>query len=234
LIGRLLGGYNLNLIYQYNSGQPYNPIQNFTTVQSTAITGILCAAYSADGKCQVMTPAQTQAYTQATTSFCDFGFASVDGNPCRPVLSNPSAPLGSVGINLGSLGYYDYVSGNPTTPSAEHWTWNNQVEAIALHNPFPGVGRNILRGDTWNDIDMTAGKTFHVAERVNVQTMVTVFNLFNRAYYANPDFLVEDSLTGAFGTQLFTGTTLGSGAGNGSFPQGLGNRNVQLQGKITF
>jgi hypothetical protein len=34
-------------------------------------------------------------------------------------------------------------------------------------------------------------------------------------------------------TTLFTGVQE-SGAGNGAYPQGLGNRNVQLTGKVIF
>ncbi|MFZ1941657.1 MAG: hypothetical protein ACLQHT_09435 [Terracidiphilus sp.] len=98
------------------------------------------------------------------------------------------------------------------------------------------MGRNILRGDTWNDLDVSAGKTFKVAERVNFQVIASAFNVLNRAYYVTPDINVEDSLSSAgdiFQTQQFTGAQ-GSAAGGGSYPQGLGNRNIQLTGKIIF
>ena len=54
------------------------------------------------------------------------------------------------------------------------------------------MGRNILRGDTWNDLDVSAGKTFKVAERVNFQVIASAFNVLNRAYYVTPDINVED------------------------------------------
>jgi hypothetical protein len=64
---------------------------------------------------------------------------------------------------------------------------------------------------------------------------VSAFNLFNRAFYGIPDPNVEDSAFGGFMSSQFAfGTAQGSGAGGGSYPQGLGNRNVQLTGKITF
>jgi hypothetical protein len=57
----------------------------------------------------------------------------------------------------------------------------------------------------------------------------------NRGYYATPDLNIEHSLNSpsSFETYLFTGTQQ-SGAGGGAYPQSLGNRNVQLTGKIIF
>ena len=173
---------------------------------------------------------------QAEFGFCDVGFTQAfGGNPCRPVLSNARAPLSSIGINLGPGGYVDYVTGAATTRSAEHWIWNNQYEAMALNTPFPGAGRNILRGDSFSDLDLSVGKTIHLTERLTMHLQASAFNVLNRAYYGTPDPNVEDSSFGGFlSSQYAFGTTLQSAAGGGSYPQGLGNRNVQLTGKITF
>lgn len=233
IIGRLLGGYMLNTFYQYNGGQPYNPLQSATTVQSSAVLADIAGTGSiSPGTAAMINP------TEAEQGFSDLGFvAGGFGASGRPVLANPSAPLGSVGINLGPAGYVDYVTGDPVSRSSEHWIWNNEYEAIALKTPFPGVGRNILRGDSWNDVDLSLAKNFKVAERVNIQIMASAFDVLNRAYYGTPDLQVEHSLTGTFETSLFTGPPFGptgSGAGGGAYPQGLGNRNIQLTGKIVF
>jgi hypothetical protein len=63
--------------------------------------------------------------------------------------------------------------------------------------------------------------------------------LFNRSYYGTPDLNIEHSLNSpdTFETTLFIGPpngSPGSGAGGGPYPQGLGDRNVQLTGKIIF
>jgi hypothetical protein len=68
-----------------------------------------------------------------------------------------------------------------------------------------------------------------------MQIMASAFNVLNRAYYGTPGIGVESSLYGGFlSSQFAAGTNLGSGAGGGSYPQGNGNRNVQLTGKIIF
>jgi hypothetical protein len=228
ILGRLLGGYSFNAFYDYNAGQPFNPIQNALTVQSpnvlTAISGLNAA--------------QT---AMATTSFCDFVWGEYFGNSCRPILSNPKAPITSVGINAGSLGYLDYVTGAPTTASAEHWLWNNQNEALARGNPFPGVGRNILRGDSYNDFDMSVVKGFRIAERVKVNLQMSVFNVLNRGYYGTPDANIEDTLYPVFYgvPESFLSNYYASGGGEspaagGAFSQGPGNRNIQVGAKVVF
>jgi len=228
ILGRLLGGYSFNSFYDYNAGQPFNPIQNALTVQSpnvlTAIAGL--------------NPAQT---AMATTSFCDFVWSEYFGNPCRPILSNRAAPISSVGINAGPLGYLDYVTGLPTPASQEHWLWNNQYEAIARNNPFPGVGRNVLRGDSYNDVDISLVKGFRVAERVKVNLQVSAFNVLNRGYYGTPDPGIEDTLypvfygvPESFLSNYYSGGGGGSPAAGGAFSQGSGNRNVQVGAKVAF
>jgi hypothetical protein len=222
ILGRALGGYFFNTFYQFNGGQPFNPIQNAFSVQSTPVLAYIGANANIDA-------------AVAETSFCDATFSAFVGNPCRPILSNRAAPLSSIGINTGPGGYIDYVTGNATTPSAEHWLWNNQYEAIARHNPFPGVGRNVLRGDSFNDVDLTVGKSIKLTEKVNMVLQVSAFNVLNRAYYGTPDVNVEDSAFSAFLSNRFAfGTAPESAAAGGAYEQGLGNRNVQLIGKITF
>jgi hypothetical protein len=235
VLGRLLGGYMLNAFYQYNGGQPYNPIQNSFSVTSGNVLADISGAAGNPANISAATAATINS-TEASFGFCDVGFTSAfGGNPCRPILSNRQAPIQSIGINLGPGGYVDYVTGAPTTASAEHWLWNNQYEAIARNNPFPGVGRNILRGDSWNDLDVAGAKSFRINERFSMQIMASAFNVLNRAYYGTPGIGVESSLYGGFlSSQFAAGTNLGSGAGGGSYPQGNGNRNVQLTGKIIF
>ncbi|HEY1730915.1 MAG TPA: TonB-dependent receptor [Terriglobales bacterium] len=219
ILGRLLGGYSFNTFYSYNSGQPFNPFQA-TTAQS---------------------PYVNQSDPEAVTGFCDFGFSQVFGSPCRPILSNSHAPIDSVGINTGPGGYINYVTGQSISPSDVHWLWSNQYEAIARRNPFPGSSRNTLRGDSFNDVDITLVKQVRLAERVNMQLQMSAFNALNRGYYGTPDANIEDSLYPAFYgipssflNNYYSGGGGASYAAGGAYGQGPGNRSIQLGGKIVF
>jgi hypothetical protein len=219
ILGRLLGGYYLNTFYQYNGGQPFSPSQ-FFSVTSPNVT----------------IPATDSAQTAAevTSNFCDLGFAENFGSQCRPILASKSAPMGSVGINVGNGVYENYATGAVASRSSFHWLWNNQAEALALGNPFPGVGRNTLRGDNWNDLDASLGKNFKATERATVQLTLNVFNVMNRAYYGTPDVSIEDSVPGLFMTNTFTGFNAGTAAGGGAYFAGFGNRNIQLSAHVNF
>ena len=216
ILGRALGGYFFNAFYQYNGGQPFTPYQALVPSIASSL------------------PNPNDSL--ATSSFCDFAFAvAFNGglNQCRPILSNPKAPYNSVGINVGGS-YLNYSTGATQSRDSFRWLWNNKYEALALHNPFPGVGRNPLRGDSFNNLDLTVGKNFKVTEHVNMLMEVSAFDVLNRAYYGTPDPSIEDSVPGTFLTNTFTGFNAGSEAANGAYFQGSGNRNIQLTGKITF
>jgi hypothetical protein len=141
----------------------------------------------------------------------------------------------SVGINAGNGVYENYATGAVAPRSSFHWLWNNEAEAIALGNPFPGVGRNTLRGDSWNDLDASVGKNFKATERVSVQLTMNVFNVLNRAFYGTPDVSIEDA-GGTFMTNTYTGYLADTAAGGGAFYAGTntGNRVIQLSAHVNF
>ncbi len=188
-VGRTLGGFQLNTIYLFNSGQPYTPFQSIG---------------------------------DSGGSFCDsrFNSAFIGYDSCRPILVNASAPLGNVGYNSGKGVYLDKATNTPVARSAEHFLINNTAEALALGNPFPGVGRNTLRGDTYNNVDASIYKNNQITERLNVQLQFQAFNVMNRGYYGAPDALIDD--VGANGT-------FGNYRGNAG-----SNRHVTLGARLLF
>jgi hypothetical protein len=229
ILGRLLGGYFINSFYQFNGGQAFNPFQ----------------ADSMESPNVKIPSSSPTVISDVTTNFCDAGFASNFGaggalSQCRPILDNKSAPTSAVGINVGGGVYEDYVTGTVAPRSSFHWLWNNKEEAMALGNPFPGVGRNILRGDSFNNVDASVGKNVKATERVSLQFTMNVFNVLNRAYYGTPDANLEDSLYPDYGLpnsfllNTFTGGAPGTSAGGGAYYAGFGNRNIQLSAHVNF
>jgi hypothetical protein len=219
-MGRLLGGYSVNTIWTYNSGQVYTPVQGTKAAPNAAATAKIPTANQ--GK--------------ALFSFCDFNFNtnSVGSDSCRPILSNPSAPIGSVGINGGpGVGYLDFGTGATTTPDAVHWLVNNEYEALLRGTPYPGVGRNTLRGNTINQLDASIFKTVRISERFSGQLRMNVYNLPNRAYYGTPDVALNDANPSVRGYSSFNNFKANGGT-LVTAPFGKGTRNIQLGGKIIF
>jgi hypothetical protein len=225
IVGRLLGGYSTNFIWSYNSGQPFTPFQGSKAAPNPAATAKI--------------PTANQG--QALFSFCDFNYNanSVGQDTCRPVLSNPTAPIGSVGINGGpGVGYLDFGTGASISPTSVHWLVDNEYEAEARGTPYPGVGRNTLRGNTVNQLDASIFKTVRINERFSSQLRLNVFNLPNRAYYGAPDAALNNA-NPAVHTTVPGGYSsfLNFKANPGTLitaPFGKGTRNIQLGAKIIF
>ena len=218
LLGRLLGGYRVNGFYTYNTGQPFTPFQSASSQSPNA------------------DPNDPKSYT----SNCDTAFSNYFNSGydvCRPVLSNPNAPLGTVGINTGH-GYMDYaVPGKQIARSDVHWIYNNQYEAQTLNNPYPGVGRNTLRGSPWSSLDASIYKDIALPHSVTLQLQLTAFNAFNRAYFGTPDGNLEDVLKSpqsGFLNHYYSSGSTATFAANGAIVPPPGNRNVQLGGEIRF
>ncbi len=221
LIGKALGGFSLNGIYRYTDGQPYTPTQPTTL-------------FAGD------------------SSYCDGEFNNSNVGPgidtCRLILSNKRAPLNTVaylvqGNGLPNLGYCDYASvatddaGNttctPVDPASSHWIVNNTAEADRLGNPYPGSGRNILRGDSYNVLDASIFKTTEIREGISLQLQLNAYNVLNRAYRGTPLDGLQNYVSGGLPNPFLSSDFNGTGSdytGSGT----PGNRVIQLGGKITF
>jgi outer membrane receptor protein involved in Fe transport len=227
IVGRVLGGFQFNTIYTFNSGQPYTPEQSTLAAPNTAAKAKIAAANGG---------ANTG---QAYSSFGDYYFNTgvVGADTSRPILANPNGRQGSVSINGGpGVGYLDFATGASVSRTTNKWLINNQYEAEALGNPFPGVGRNTLVGNTVNELDMSAFKTVRISEGVSMQLRLLVYNVPNRLYLGTPDAVINDSnpaVRGAANYSSFENYLANGGTIVGS-PFGKGNRNIQIGGKIIF
>jgi outer membrane receptor protein involved in Fe transport len=210
LLGKIAGGWQWNVTYRYNSGQPY------TTAQFN------------------------QGSNQFGTSVCDpNAFFSTTFDQCRPILSSPSAPFTSVGRctdpTAPNCGLTDLNTGNPI--NAAHWIINDLTAAQFFGTPFAGAGRNLQRGDSVNAVNMGLFKNTKVNERVNLRLELTVFNPFNIQYKGIPDLFVDDAFDGGPTSPPTFGSVRANDNGNGapnSNANGTGIRRLQLGAKIIF
>jgi hypothetical protein len=97
-----------------------------------------------------------------------------------------------------------------------------------LGNPYPGSTRNILRGDTFNNVDFSVFKNTKLTERVTFRLEVDAYNVLNRGYYSTPGAALTDYNQGNFNNFFFN-----SAAGSLVTP-GTGLRNMLFVGKILF
>ena len=84
-------------------------------------------------------------------------------------------------------------------PNSSHWIINNQVQALALGNPYPGSGRNILRAQPFNNLDAGIYKNTKLTERVNLQLQMNAYNALNHAERAAIGDTADGSVTSYVG-----------------------------------
>jgi hypothetical protein len=234
LLSRLTNGWQLNTVWLYNSGQPYN---DFDYVQSQSPNANYPQGPSVTFPNGTAGDIRTyQSYSNVNEASAYFGY-----DFARPVVSNKNAPVGTLGIyttqpdprdptgktNTAPM-LVDYTTGAPVNPSDVHFIANNRYAGLAANNPFPGSGRNILRGNTFNNVDASVFKNTKITERITFRFEANAYNVLNRSYYGTPDGYEGDQPYGSFNNFLFNAAS-GSNVGVGT-----GVRNMEFGGKILF
>lgn len=72
-----------------------------------------------------------------------------------------------------------YETTKPIDPASAHWVVDNKAEALALHNPYPGSSRSILRGDMFNELDASIYKQTNIAHGAVLILQMNVYNVTN-------------------------------------------------------
>jgi hypothetical protein len=227
LFSRLTDGWQANTIWIHNSGQLFTDFQGIS-----------------NGSPQI-----NPDDVRSSESYSDIPFEEnfVGTDVARPILSNPKAPAGTLGIYTDTTLIAatatapavfsaplleDFKTGSPISPSAVRFIANNQLAANILNNPYPGSPRNILRGDSFNDVDFSVFKNTKLSERVTFRLEVDAYNVLNHAYFSAPGNALNGyaNSSGSYFNNFFesqaTSTSL--------VTPGTGLRNLLFVGKILF
>jgi hypothetical protein len=239
LVDRLTNGWQANAIWIYNSGQGYTDYQGVSNGSPAANNGTFNPTTGA----QILPgdPATTESYSDIPF---EQNFLGLD--VARPILSNKKAPVGTLGIytdttlsvNAAGTPTYsapqlvDFASGAPISPSQVRFIANNQLAANILGNPYPGSPRNILRGDTFNNVDFSVYKNTKLTERVTFRLEADAYNVLNRGYYGAPGNNVADYSEP--GGSSFNNFFQSQATGASLTTPGTGLRNMLFVGKILF
>lgn len=120
------------------------------------------------------------------------------------------------------------------------------LNPAAFAMPAPGtygnLARNALKGPAFHQFDLTLQKRFTVTERVNLVFRTEIYNLFNKANFANPPATLPNLLTSGTNSfqpgQPFSEANVGQFAViNGTVGRtvGLGtNRQIQFALRLNF
>lgn len=225
LVGKVLGGWQINATYNLASGRPFTPSQFFNSAFNL--------------------PSYQDNLFQRT-------FVGLD--QVRPFAGNPSAPRDTVaitdvdasyfglsnGFTPSPTGFYSFNELNrsgvliPVTTGDVRFIFNGPGAAMRFGNPFGNVGRNSELGPALNQLNLGFFKNTKVMERVNVQFRAELFNALN---HPNPGygFAVQHTLPD---TTIEDASNRGAGGSLNGFndrrAMELSSRRVQFGIRITF
>ena len=176
-LSRIVNGYQLNGFYRYNSGQPFQAYQPLSISNQFGPDTSFCdttfqasTVGSANDTC--LPPGLLQ---QERTS--EYHCLSESLRRAQPEHAAYTWTTTLIIVDANGV----YHAGTPVDPSSSHWIINNQAEALAIGNPYPGSGRNILRAQPFNNLDASIYKNTKLTERVTLQLQVNAYNALNHA-----------------------------------------------------
>jgi outer membrane receptor protein involved in Fe transport len=222
VIGRILGGWQLNSTYVIASGRRFTPSQGFLNLAIGG--GYFDAAF-------------------------DNAFA---GETARPFIGNINAPRGTVAISqidaaiLGAGffgvpvplndagGFYSLNDLNNGIVRAigrndARYVVNMPGAATIFGSPFGDAPRNSEQGPTLNQVNGSVFKNTRIAERFTIQFRAEFFNLFN---HPNPGYGVN--VGGSLPSTFVDNAGFAGAAFNDFTDIELGNRVVQFGLRLIF
>ena len=206
-VGKLLGGYQINPTWRYQSGQPWTPVQS---------------RFDGPGSAVCDTSSTFSTFYSPCRPFLSNAAAAVDtvGQCLDPTCAGDS--------------FIDFNTGATIAPSAVRWIINDANSATFFGTPFSPLRRNTVRGQSVNNASLAVIKNTKFGERFSLELRAVAFNVLNRQFRGVPDPLILDgnfSVGSSFGNNLFNA----SGGDSTNVTQaGVGRRRIELGAKIIF
>ena len=213
-MGHVLGGWQVNPVWRFVSGQPYTVVQTRFAGPNAGIcdpSGVFSTLFSA---CRP--------------------FIGNNGAPVDSVGQCTDRAAADCGL-------VNFYTGDPTSASAVHWIVNDSESQNFFGTPFGNSRRNTQRGQTINNVNLSIMKSVKLNERIGLQLRGVAYNVLNRQYRGNPDPLVDDGNFNDFIPGVTTPSSFGNnffnpngGNQTNSVFSGIDRRRIEIGAKITF
>lgn len=209
VLGRILGGWQINGTYVLTSGAAYTPSNNLAGTYGLGNTYLTAGDRSFIGNTSV---------DNRLVAISQIDAFMIFGAP----LANPN---GFYSMNT----FNQNGSWVATTPNDVYYIINGPGAAKVFGTPFGTATRNTETGPIFNQFNLSLFKNIKVFERLRLQFRAEAFNAFN---HPNPGYGVASG--GSFGTIALTQAgALGNEFANDTDIT-LANRVIQLGFKIIF
>ena len=213
----LFGGFQIGGVYNGRSGTPINVFITRPDLVAVCQNAAGCGT------------AQPQGFvTSLPSGALPAGFIAVVNTPGGNASRNTRRPDLVPGVNpfltIGGENGLRFL--NPTAFA---------IPAVGAYGNLP---RNELKGPQFHQFDLTLQKRFPITERANIEFRTEIYNLLNRANFANPPATLPNTLGSQQpGTPFETARVGQFGVINGTVGRtvGLGtNRQIQFALRLNF
>lgn len=216
----LFGGFQIGGVYNGRSGTPINVFITRPDLVAVCQNAAGCGTGQPQG---FVTSLPNGSLPAGYIAVVNTPGGNASRNTRRPDLIpgvNPFLPIGQDGLR--------YL--------------NPAAFAIPAPGTYGNLPRNLLKGPQFHQFDLTLQKRFPINERVNIEFRTEIYNLLNRANFANPPAVLPNTLgSGATSQQPgvpFETARVGQfGVINGTVGRtvGLGtNRQIQFALRLNF
>lgn len=229
----LLGGFQIGGVYNGRSGSPINVFITRPDLVAVCQNASGCnTTVTVNGVSTVIN--RPQGFVIASSTTLPAGYIAVVNTPGGNASRNTRRPNLIPGVDP-----FLKIEGSNL----------RYLNPAAFTTPAPGtygnLPRNFLKGPTFHQFDLTLQKRFRITEGTNIEFRSEIYNLFNRANFANPPATLPNTLSNVTNS-VQPGTPFGVGTSNspGQFgvinstvgrTVGLGtNRQIQFALRLNF
>jgi hypothetical protein len=181
ILGRIVGGWQLNMIARVQSGRRFTPTHPLTTRNPYEDVGFMAGFFGSQSQLRPFNgnpsaPLNSVAITDVDA--CIF-YARCGATGGVPILR--TSPTGY--FLMSDLNNNIFT---PTTPNDVRLILNGPGAAVKFGTPFGNVGRNTFLGDRLEVVDLGIFKNFKITERVGLQYRLELFNALNHPFFDIP------------------------------------------------
>ncbi len=193
VLGRILGGWQLNGIVLVQAGRPFTPVHLLASRNPYEDSTFMANFFGSGSHFRPFAGNPNAALNSVAISDVDaclfYAFCGTSGG--APVLRTSRTGFYSLNaLNLSSAANRNFTE---VTPNDVRFILNGPGAAARFGTPFGNVGRNVFVGDRNENVDLSIFKTFRITESTKLQYRLSMFNAFNHPLFGIPNSITLDN-----------------------------------------